>query len=216
VTYEHGNDKPQYVLENWEGKWKVFSWLEFACAIPHVLFMVTTLKENGLPNAAFQSWSSFTGEGEDYFVIMSGVMKHTHTYDNIMRNKEFCVNFVADKYLENCWNSIHHHDVGADEISAAGFTAESSKSIGAPRISEGFLKMECSYEWDRELVKNGHNSTICGRVKHVSIASELAKAATKDKYGKDSFMVHLHNPMNPFTGEHLGGGIGTIQFEHGM
>ena len=53
MNYEHDNIRPENFIENWEGKWKVFSWLEFVCAIPHVLFMVTTLKENGLPNAAF-------------------------------------------------------------------------------------------------------------------------------------------------------------------
>ena len=210
MNFEHDNTKPDYFKENWEGKWKVFSWLEFVCAIPHALFMVTTLKENGLPNAAFQSWSSFTGEGNNYFVIMSGIMKHTHTYANIKQNKEFCVNFLSKGYLENCWRSIKEHNFEADEISAAGFTAEQSKSIKVPRIRESFLKIECEYEWEKELIKNSHNITICGKAKHVSVNETFAKAITKDKYGEESFMFNLHNPMNPFTGDYYGGGVGTI------
>ncbi|NQT60611.1 MAG: flavin reductase [Bacteroidetes bacterium] len=212
MNFEHNNVKPEYFKENWEGKWKVFSWLEFVCAIPHVLFMVTTLKANGLSNAAFQSWSSFTGEDDNYYVIMSGVMKHTHTYQNIKRDKEFCVNFLNAKYLEQCWKTIKEHNIDNDEISAGGFTLEESKSIKVPRINESFLKMECEYEWEKELCPNSHNITICGKVKHVSVNEYFAKAITKDKYGKDGFMFNLHNPMNPFTGEYFGGGVGILEY----
>ena len=212
MNFEHNNIKPEYFKENWEGKWKVFSWLEFVCAIPHVLFMTTTIKENGLPNAAFQSWSSFTGEGNNYYVIMSGVMKHTHTYRNIKRGKEFCINFLSVKYLEQCWKTIKEHNIDQDEISGAGFTREDSQSIKVPRIKESFLKMECIYEWEKELCPNSHNITICGKVKHISVHESFAKAITKDKYGKETFMFHLHNPMNPFTGEYFGGGVGSIEY----
>ncbi|MBN2532810.1 MAG: flavin reductase [Spirochaetales bacterium] len=212
MNYEHDNCRPEYFKENWEGKWKVFSWIEFVCAIPHVLFMVTTLKENGLPNASFQSWSSFTGEGDNYYIIMSGVMKHTHTFANIKRNKEFCINFLNKNYLDQCWKTIKEHNFDNDEITAAGFTLEDSRSIKVPGIKESFLKMECCYEWEKELCPNSHNITICGIVKHISIDEHFAKAVTKDKYGKDSFMFHLHSPINPFTGEIHNGGVGTIEY----
>lgn len=212
MDFEHSNIKPDYFKENWEGKWKVFSWLEFVCAIPHVMFMVTTFKGNGLPNASFQSWSSFTGEGDNYYVIMSGIMKHTHTYENIKRNKEFCINFLDIKYLDSCWKTIKEHDVDIDEITSSGFTVEKSKAITAPRIKESFLKLECEYEWEKELCANSFNITICGKVKHISINENFAKVQTNQKYGKDSFMFNLHNTQNPYTGEYFGGGVGTIEY----
>lgn len=216
MSFEHDNDKPEYFKESWPGKWRVFSWLEFVCAIPHVLFMVTTLKENGLPNAAFQSWSSFTGEGNDYFVIMSGVMKHTHTYKNIKRDKEFCINFLSKAYLENCLRSIRKNGFDSNEIISAGFTAEDSKAIKVPRIKESFLKLECEYKWEKELIPDSHNITICGKVKHVSVSEAFAKALTKDRYGKESFMFNLHEPTNPFTGDSYGSGVGVIEFVRDM
>lgn len=216
MNYEHDNKKPDHLTENWEGKWKVFSWLEFVCAIPSVLFMITTVKENGLTNAAFQSWSSFTGEGDDYFVIMSGVMKHTHTYANIKREKEFCVNFVGKDHLDKCWKSIQEHHADADELLAAGFTPEASHAISPPRIKESFLKLECTYEWQKELVPDSHNITICGKVQHVSIDEAFAEATTREKYGQDHFVFNLHNPINPLSGEHLGGGVGIIQYVQEM
>lgn len=212
MNFEHDNMKPEYFKENWQGKWKVFSWLEFVCAIPHVMFMVTSLKENGFPNAAFQSWSSFSGEGNDYFVIMSGVMKHTHTYKNIKRGKEFCLNFLNQNHLEKCWKSIKEHKYESDEIVSSGFTIEQSKSIKVPRIKESFLKLECEYVWEKELIPNSHNITICGKVKYVSVDEAFAQVITKDKYGRNSFMFNLHNPMNPFNGNYFGGGVGTIEY----
>jgi len=212
MNYEHNNTKPDYFKEDWEGKWKVFSWLEFVCAIPHVLYMVTTIKENGLPNAAFQSWSSFTGEGDSFFVIMSGLMKHTHTYKNIKRDQEFCVNFITEQYLKNCWRSVEEHDYNNDEIAAAGFTTEASRSIKAPGIKESFLRLECTYEWEKELVQNSHNITICGKAAHVSVDEVFAKAMTDKKYGEESFMFNLHAPMNPFTGEFSNSGVGIMKY----
>jgi hypothetical protein len=39
MSYEHDNVKPQNIIENWPGKWKIFSWMEFVCSIPHVMFL---------------------------------------------------------------------------------------------------------------------------------------------------------------------------------
>ena len=212
MDFEHSNVKPEAIEAEWEGQLDVFSWLEFVCAIPHVLFVVTTKKENGLANAAFQSWSSFTGEGEDYFIIMSGVMKHTHTYNNIKREKEFCVNFLNQKYLEQCLQTVDKNDTDIDEITETGFTSEAGKTIDVSRISESFLKLECEYEWEKELVPGGNNITVCGRVKHISVSEQFAKKSTEERYGEDSFMFNLHNPVDPHTGEFFGSGIGSIDY----
>lgn len=210
-SFEHDNRMPDYFKENWEGKWSIFSWMEFVCAIPQVLFMVTTVKDNGLPNAAFQSWAGFTGEGDDFFIIMSGVMKHTHALANIRRGKEFCVNFLNVSHLEKCWRSIKEHDLNTDEIASSGFTIEPSASITPPRIAESFLKLECELQWEKELVPGGRNVTICGKTRYISVSDAFAKANTNDKYGMENYMLHLHNPIDPFTGDYLGGGVGIIK-----
>lgn len=71
--------------------------------------------------------------------------------------------------------------------------------------------MECEYQWEKELIPDSHNITICGKVKYV-LSVRLLQKQTKDKYGKESFMFNLHNPMNPFTGDYYGGGVGAIEF----
>ena len=37
-----------------------FCWKEFVMTVPSPLFLVTTYKSNGQPNACMQSWATFT------------------------------------------------------------------------------------------------------------------------------------------------------------
>lgn len=217
MDFNNDNKKPEHIKENWEGKWKIFSWMEFVTAIPQVLFLVTTKKENGLPNLAFQTWSTFTGEGNDYFIIMGGLMKSTHTYKNIKRTNEFCVNFINDSYIDNCWKSIKDNDIKKDEIQSSGFNSVECNGIDCMGIKESFIRLECSFEWEKELVPNSTNALICGKVKNVYIREDFAKATTDEKFSNEKYyMMHLHNPINPYTGECLGGGVGYIEKIHDM
>ena len=182
MDFNKNNVKPDYIKENWEGKWEIFSWIEFVSAIPQVLFLVTTQKESGLPNLAFQSWSTFTGEGDNFFIIMGGLMKHTHTYKNIKRTGEFCINFINDGYIENCWKSIKDNDIEKDEIEKAGFVAVECEEIDCMGLKESFIRLECSFEWEKELIPNSKNALVCGKVKHVYIREDFANATTDQKY----------------------------------
>ena len=163
MTYEHDTHKPEIFTEDWPGQYEIFAWMAYLCPIPHVIFLVTTLKENGLANAALHGWANFNGEGEDYFVVMP-VMRHTHTYQNIQRTGEFCLNFLSPETIERCKETILHNEGEDDEITCAGLTHESAASIQPPRVREGFLKLECTYEWEKELCPGGANILVCGRV----------------------------------------------------
>ena len=69
-----------------------FSWLEYVLAIPSPLVLVTSYKENGLPNAAMQSWCTVTGN-EGYHCLFSGVHKAEHMYSSVLATKHLVVNF---------------------------------------------------------------------------------------------------------------------------
>ena len=107
---------------------------------------------------------------------------------------------------------MEKNDPDIDEITEAGFTSEAAKVIDVPRISESFLKLECEYEWEKELVPDSNNITICGRVKHISVSEQFVKKSTAERYGEDSFMFNLHNPVDPHTGEFFGSGVGFIDY----
>lgn len=211
MDFEHGNIKPDNFKEDWDGQLNVFSWMAYISAIPHSIFLITTLKENGTPNASLQGWSSFSGEGNDYFALMSGVLKHSHTYKNILREKEFCINFLSPQYLDNYKKSISENSLEINEITNSGFTQEQSITVSSPRIKESFLKLECSLEWTKDLIENGTNSTVCGKVKHISVSEEFSTKNVKERYDNDSFTFHLMAMKNPFTGERIKGGVGKIE-----
>ena len=211
MNFEHNQKKPESFHEDWEGQFDVLPWMAYVSAIPHAIYIVTTLKEDGIPNAALEGWSSFTGEGDNFFVIMSGIMKTSHTYRNIRRDKEFCVNFLSADYLDNFKKSISENSDDIDEIKNSGFSSEKSLSIKVPRIKESFLKLECSFEWEKELIPNSTNITICGRVKHISVDQEFASSKVTERYSRNSFVFHLMAMKDSYTGERIIGGIGEIK-----
>ena len=49
-----------------------FSWKEFVISIPSPLFLVTSYKANGQPNACMQSWATFTSAngGHGFYAIL--------------------------------------------------------------------------------------------------------------------------------------------------
>ena len=216
MTFEHSNSKPEYITEDWDGQYTVLSWLAYVAAIPHVIFMVTTYKENKMPNACLWGWSCFSGEGDHFYVIMPGLRTDRHTYQNIKRTGEFCINFLPPQYAEQCDKTISSNDDDTDEFAVGGFTQESAHAINAPRIKESFLKLECQYEWEKELTPNSCCRTICGKVKHISINDEFGRSTVYERYGNNSFMVHLMGMKDPYTGKRLPGGVGRVELTKEM
>ena len=135
MKIEIGAKKPDNFTSYWDGQYDIFSHFEYACGIPHLLFAVTTVKENGKPNVCFNSWSCFSGDSDGFFAVMSGISKWGHTYKNIIRTGEFVINFLEKDYFDACVNTINDNSDDADEFAAGGFTAELAKTVSCPRIN---------------------------------------------------------------------------------
>lgn len=194
MKIEIGDKKPDNFKERWPGEFTIMSHFEMALGIPHLLFLVTTLKENGQPNVCFNSWSSFSGDSGGYYVIMP-ICKHTHTYSNILRNKEFCINFLSVNYYADCYKTVFDNTYDDDEISVGGFTPEPSKNIKTPRIKEAFLSLECTFESETDLSQKGISTIIIGKVSLASIEEKYING-DEQKYGKNGFMFYLNNLKN--------------------
>lgn len=201
--------KPDSFQEEWPGHYDVFHWFEFVCGIPHPLFMLSTYKDNGQPNACLHSWSSFSGDGGGFYAVMPGILQRSHTYQNILRTKEFCINFLSSDYLEMCQKTISNNDAETDEFSAGGFTLETAKTINAPRIKESFLSLECSLEMEKDLSQKGISALIIGKVQAIALDGGFSENIYK-RYGPDGFMFNIHQPKNPLNAEGKLSGIGVI------
>jgi flavin reductase (DIM6/NTAB) family NADH-FMN oxidoreductase RutF len=183
--------KPDNFQDRWPGEFQIFSHFEMALGIPHSLFLITTLKENGKPNACFQSWSSFYGDCGGYFAI-TPVLQKTHTYHNILRTKEFCINFISARFFDACYKTIVNNTDDTDEIAAGGFTAEKARDINVPRIQEAFLSLECAFHSNADLSGQGIWSLITGKVLSAAVDGGYLNGSEK-KYGQDGFMYYLYD-----------------------
>lgn len=194
MKIELGESRPANASEKWPGEFEVFSHYETSLGIPHALFLITTVKENGMPNACFQSWSSFCGDGGGYFAL-TPLLQKTHTYHNILRTKEFCINFLSAPYYGACYQTVFNNAEDADEIAVGGFTAEPGQSIQVPRIREAFLSLECKYESQMDLSGKGISALVVGRVIWAAM-EEAYINGSGNKYGRDGFMYYLYELEN--------------------
>lgn len=210
MKYEMGIKKPDALVEQWSEQYSIFSWMEYVTSIPQPIFLITTVKENGKPNLCLHAWSTFTGEGDNYFCIIS-LLKHQHTYHNILRTGEFCVNFPDPTLIKKSYDSINNNSIDDDEITKSGFTIEKAAEISVPRVKECFLALECTFEWEKPLFENSRWTLICGRVKHLAMEEERLKAGAKGRYGSSGYFYNLHSPKNPIDGSEEPDMIGIIE-----
>ncbi len=200
MKIEIGKTRPQNFKEYWEDQYRIFSHFEYACGIPHVMFAITTYKENGKPNVNLHSWSSFSGDGSGFFAIISGLYQHTHAYKDILRTGEFCINFLSADYYDNLYDTIKNNNYEADEFIIGKFTEEKAKLINAPRIKESFLCLECKLHSTSDLTNMGIAAMVIGEVINIAIDEEYSKGIDK-KYSETGFMFNIHAPKNLSTGE---------------
>ena len=193
-------ESAELLYENWPGQFNTFSHMAFACSIPQSLFLISTLKENGQPNLCFHSCSCFGGDEGGYFAVMQNVSHSSHTYENIVRENEFCINFVSADYYSNCIATITHNSANDDEFAAGHFTAEKSAKIKTPRVREAFMTLECQLACNVDLTRKGINSMIIGRVLHASVDEKYIEGVDL-RYGKKGFMFNIHEPADYATGQ---------------
>jgi|WetSurMetagenome_2_1015567.scaffolds.fasta_scaffold426430_1 flavin reductase (DIM6/NTAB) family NADH-FMN oxidoreductase RutF len=208
MKIEIGETRSNNFAEDWPGQYDIFSHLEFACGVPSVLFLITTLKESGKPNACLHAWSTFAGDSGGFFAVMPGLMQSTHTYRNILRDKEFCVNFLNPDYYERCIKTINQNGDDVDELVVGGFTAEAAKTVKPPRIAEAFLSYECTLESSSDLSGKGLNAMIIGRVRHAAVDESHS---VNEICSKNGFMFNVHSPKNPVTGKGNQSAIAQLQ-----
>jgi len=145
--------QPEYLIEDWPGKYDVFSWLEYIVTVPNPIFFITTRKPNGAPNANLNSWGFLIGEKDNYSSLIA-LLNNSHTYQNILREGEWCVGFPSFQHYRQCFETIRLNAQDNDEITEAGFTVELPKSVQAPRIAECSINLECRLAWHHPLYEN--------------------------------------------------------------
>lgn len=195
--------QPEYLIEDWPGKYDIFSWLEYIVTVPNPIFIVTTRKANGAANANLHSWGLLVGEKGNYSSLLA-LLDNTHTYENILRESEWCVCFPSFQHYHQCFETIKVNAADNDEISDAGFTVESSKSVQAPRIAECAINLECHLEWHHALYENSHWQLLAGRVSHVGMDESAMVPDPVERMRIMGLMYNVRSTVHPVTGEQYG------------
>ena len=172
-----------------------FDWKEFVMGIPTPLFLVTTYKSNGQPNATMQSWACFTSanHGGGYYAILSSVNKQGHLCQSLHEKKAAVLNFMSPDLYEACMQTIRNNQFEADEITASGLTAEKASWVEAPMVAECFMNLECRYMWEKEIVPGDDHVMVCMEV----IGGHIERDYLENRFGGKGVLYNIHYPMNP-------------------
>jgi len=192
--------QPEYLVEDWPGKYDVFSWLEYIVTVPNPIFFVTTRKANGAPNANLSSWGLLIGEKGNYSSLVA-FLDNSHTYSNILREGEWCVCFPSFQHYRQCFETIRLNAPDNDEITDAGFTVELPKFVQAPRIAECSINLECRLEWHRPLYENSHWHLFAGRVIHLGMDDAAMVIDPVERMRILGLMYNVRGTVNPMSGE---------------
>lgn len=176
-----------------------FSWMDFITAIPSPLFVVTSYKSNGKPNACLQSWACFNGDSNGFYAILSSVNKSGHLYQSIKETGVVVLNFPSADIYDRCTDTIHNNGFDDDEITLSGLTAEPASTVNAPRIQECFLCLESRYLWEREITEGSDHVLMCLEVTNICADESHLDESIQGRYGEGGYLYNIHYPVSPET-----------------
>ncbi len=114
--------------------------------VPRPIAWVTTVDEQGRPNAA--PFSFFNCLSSDPAILALGVENHADmrfkdTGHNIRVTEEFTVNIVGFDNLDAMNVTAVPFDTGVNEIEMAGLTMIPGEFVSCPQIAEAPVRFEC-------------------------------------------------------------------------
>lgn len=146
--------------------------------IPRPIAVISTRNPDGSNNLA--PFSFFTSVSAKPMIIAFCPMIRTATGDfkdtvkNILREKEFVVNFCTEENYEKVNLASTELPFGEDEFKFAGLTPLDSHLVKAKRMKESPIHFECVF---RDMLCYGKNpgagSLITGEVKLIHVNDEI-------------------------------------------
>jgi flavin reductase (DIM6/NTAB) family NADH-FMN oxidoreductase RutF len=205
---------PAHIQEQWEGQFSVFSYYAFVIDVPSPVFIVTTLKENGLANAALSAWGMMAGSGKEPKFLLQ-VHNYTESRRLIEQNGEFVINFPSIGLYRQMRNTVNRYDGQTDEILASGLTPEPSAAVKAPRVAECFACLECRVDWLRDIETDVKVSTLVqASVVHAAIDGSVACDSARESHRLRQWAYDIQEPINPANGVGDGGLFASLDLEN--
>jgi len=172
-----GVEFPEYGAKEQLGRW---IWRHIQ--IPQLMFLVTTLKEGGVPNCEVNNWGMpFGFVPNQMFAFYCGTFHHTGR--NILRDGEFVINIPGAEMGEAAERTAKAYAEDVDEITESGFTSIPSRVVKPPRIKECKAHLECQLEWYKEVggLEGKKAILFCGRVVAASADRDVLTGGIAEK-----------------------------------
>ena len=174
-----------------------FNWMEFVVSVPSPLYIMTSYKSNGLPNACMQSWTTFTGGKNGYFAIVSAVSKYGHLYSTLHENGDAVINFMSAELYDRCMSTVKNNGFDTDEIKAAGLTPVKADKVNAPLIDECFMNLECRLRWEKEIAPGDDYVLACLEIVNVHVDERHLDENDLGRTGETGILYNIHHPVDP-------------------
>lgn len=162
---------------------------EFYKLLVRPTVVITTISENGVPNAAPFSWTSPISTKPPLFGFSCNP-KHD-TWRNIRKNGEFVVNLVGEDFgpLMHILERDFPYEVS--EIEKAHLTEMKPVKVKPPRIKEAFGWFECKMEEHFQIAD------------HIWVVGKVLAIEVKDDYMEEVINVEEAKPLNHIFGEYF-------------
>jgi flavin reductase (DIM6/NTAB) family NADH-FMN oxidoreductase RutF len=169
--------------------------------VPRPIAWVTTLDDNGVPNAA--PYSFFNAMGTNPPIIVIGIQAHPEkrlkdTSHNILNSTEFVVNLVNEANAEAMNITCIDAPPGVDELKLAKLQTAPSVKVAPPRIAASPVAFECRVH--TSLTFSPNQAIVIGRVVH---------AFVDDAYVLDAKKCYVDTPKMHLVGRMHGAGTYT-------
>ena len=161
-------------------------WFHSDILIPYPLYIITTIDEEGIPNAQPNSWGLPFGDKYSQFFVFYDWASH-HTIQNVIATKEFVVNVPSEDKVSQVMKTVRHYPRGVDEIAASGLTSVPSIEVKVPRIEECKAHFECRLCWYKETHPRGQDDMgvmVLGEIVAASGDAEILGGTSPEKIGK--------------------------------
>ncbi len=142
---------------------------------PRPIAFISTLSDKGIPNAA--PFSFFNLMGNDPPIVAIGIGKDETRKNNlkdsgynIQQTKEFVINIVNERVLEQMNLTAIDFPPEVDEYEIAGLTKLPSIRVKPPRIAESPANLECRLA---STVEIGNTRIVLGEIIYLHIKKEF-------------------------------------------
>lgn len=142
---------------------------------PRPIAFISTLSDKGIPNAA--PFSFFNLMGNDPPIVAIGIGKDETRKNNlkdsgynIQQTKEFVINIVNERILEQMNLAAFDFPPEVDESEIAGLTKLPSIKVKPPRIAESPANLECRLA---STVEIGNTRIVLGEIIYLHIKKEF-------------------------------------------